>query len=213
MAAAAEHCGAAGRDPGRQARLRLTWPAGGRQRQRRAPLADDCQVHLSQRALAPHALVVVSAEGGPGAAVALQWEHGAAGAGQGGHRKRLDASCHQQLHGGAAEHQQSQASRASLPAAGDLRAPALARSLPMDTQQRPDETCLRQRAQALQAARHGGSKAPLAAQRREQQTVLRAMRLVGAVGAPKLLDRLVGCEGVGVGDGGWGWGWVWVRWA
>ena len=53
-------------------------------------------------------------------------------------------------------------------------------------------TNLRQRAQALEAARHGGGKAALAPQRREDQAVLRAVRLVGAVRAAKLLDRFVG---------------------
>ena len=47
----------------------------------------------------------------------------------------------------------------------------------------PSHARLRERAQALQAARDGGGKAALAAQRREQQAVLRPVRLVGAVRA------------------------------
>lgn len=60
--------------------------------------------------------------------------------------------------------------------------------------------CLRQRAQALEAARDGGRKAALAAQGGEDEAVLRAVRLVGAVRATKLLHRLVGCGGAWGGE-------------
>lgn len=64
---------------GQLAGRRRTWPAGWGQRQRGVPLAQHRKVHLTQRTLPPHALIVVGAERGPCAAVALRRE-GAGGA-------------------------------------------------------------------------------------------------------------------------------------
>lgn len=142
-----------------------TWPAGGRQRRRRLRVVQRSTVQLPKRALAPVALVVELGQRGAGAAVALRARRRACG--QGLERAGKAAGCQPFSPPDPRHH------ACPHPAASSL------------------QPHLRQRAQALQAARHRARKAALAAQGREEQAVLRRGGLVGAVAAPKLLDRAV----------------------
>lgn len=67
---------------------------------------------------------------------------------------------------------------------------------------------LRQSPQAFKPTRHSRCKAALAAQRREEKAILRAMRLVGTVRPPKLLDRAIGRPRLQVLGAGTGREWV-----